>query len=920
MGMIHNAMSWFGGGDVGKNGHAEGSASAGAGTFGAKSEGGEGPLGNLTGGFGPMDWKGAGFGGSAQGTLSNKKSGDFIGGNLGLGIGAGYSQWDNDGKQGVSGASGGVAPVGFNMGGKNTQFGASTNAYSGVGGSAWKSEDGGGFSASAVPLGLGDTKVGLNTKYGSVDASAGNAYLNQYKATGDYSHKDGVYQATGELSNKMGASDVNVGLNTKYASANAGVGEISKGPALKGGVFYDSNTGKAGVNNVGFDAALEAKDIHSGYNIGNGAVTNQSSIGSLKFDDEYGFKGGTAGWDNKNKEVFAGVEEIRGGGFDVRDIKTKGNIGGLNYNAGLGSFSNDNRIEGADFKAGKDGASLGVKHAEGMGMSFNDFNANASVGSGNWKTDAGASFKSLGNTNSIDGASVGLDYKNWKDPSLNAHVDKLSYGGWGGEDLKAHINGPFGAKADAGVGSFSTTNFAAEGFDAKLSKDGLKASLDKGSYSDFDVKDAHYSASLGKYANVSAKADEVASDKFNLEGAKVSSSFNPFKGASADLKKGTYDEVYLKGVQADQNLGNGAVTTHLGLGEGSMNHVGLENAHVSANLTNGVNASFDNGQYSFLQGKDINAKVGLGNGAVGVGVGAKDAALGKVGIDKFAFDSNLRNTNLDVQGLNATGFSATDLKANANIGKLGLNAGADSLKTNDLHVDNASLHSQNFGTQGQAAVNGLNFDAVNAKGAHAGLGWGGQEFLGAGADVRGGAGVDSAKANWNLLGGTADASFKNANIGGQLNNAHVNLFGHDLAIPDMGAKLNASGGANVDLAHGAASANLGLGGSSVNFAGKSFTVPDWVQAGAGVNLSQGAANFNLGGKNGIGADMNIANGQFSVDAFGHHVDVAQGARDAANWVGNTASNAGHAIADTASNAYHSVTGAVGGAVDKVLSW
>jgi hypothetical protein len=930
MGMIHNAMSWFGGGgtDVGKNGgHAEGNAGVGAGMFDQKSSGRD-PLATLAGNAGPMDWSGAGIGGAAGGTLSNKKSGDFLGGNLGLGLGAGYSKWEEDEKHGLSGAAGGVAPVGLNMGGKNTQLSASTNVYSGVGGSVFSEGDTAGFKANAVPLGLGNTNVGLNTKYGSVNASAGNAYLNKYGAEGEAGRdKDGTYFAKGSVSQKMGASDVNVGVNTKYGNASAGVGEISKGPEISGGVFYDPKNQKGGVNNVGFDAALEAKDIHSSYNIGNGAVSNQTSIGGLKYDEEYGFKGGTAGWDNKNKQVFAGVDEVRGGGFDVTNVKTQGNVGGLKYGASLGEFSNDNRIEGANFTAGKDSAQLGVKHAEGMGMSFNNFDANASVGSGNWKTSANAGFKSLGNTNSIDGAQVGVDYKNWKDPSLNAKFDKLSYGGWGGEDLHASVNGPFGAKASAGVDGFTTTNFAAEDFNAKLSKDGLNASLGHGSYSDFDIKGAHYDASLGKYANVSAKADEIASDKFDVTGAKVSSSFNPFKGTSISADKASYDEVYLKGLAADQNLGNGAVTTHLGLGEGSMNHASATDIHASANLTNGVSAGLKNGQYSFLQGKDIDAKVGLGNGAVGVGVGAKDATVGSVGAKSLQFDTNLKSTNLDVQGLDATGFKAHDIHADANVGKLGLGVGAQTLATNDLHVDNASLHTDNFGTKGNAGVSGVNFDALNVKGGNVGLGWGGKEFLGAGGDVRTGAGVDKASAGWDLSKGTAGASFQNANVGGQLSNAHLNLFGNNIAIPDMGAKLNASGGANLDLAHGAANANLSLGGSSVNFAGHSLTVPDWVQAGAGVNLSQGAANVNLGGKNGVGADINLSKGEFGLDAFGYHADVAGGIRSAGSAIKSGAQAVGGAIADGASAVGHGIANgasAVGGAISDgwhaVTSW
>jgi hypothetical protein len=918
MGLVHNAMSWFGGSDVGKNGHAEGGASVGAGPFQTKSTAND-PLGGLVGGFGPMDWKGAGFGGSANGTLSNKKTGDYIGGNAGLGIGAGYSSWEQDEKKGYSGASGAVAPVGFNMGGKNTQFGASTNVYSGVGGSVFTEGDTAGFKASAVPLGLGNTSVGLNTKYGSANASAGNAYLNKYSAGAEAGVEDGRYFAKGEVSQKMGASDVNASVNSKYYSASAGVGEINKGPEIKGGGYYDSKTGSFGVNG-GFDAALEAKNIHTSSNIGNGAVTNNSSIDKLKFDDEYGIEGARAGWDNKTKQVTAGFENIKGGGFDIQGVHTKGNVGGLNYKGDLGSFNSQNTFEGGDFTAGKDGINASVKHMQGMGMEAKNFDANASVGSGNWKTDASAHFGALGNQNTLDGAHVGLDYKNWKDPSLSAGFEHLNYGGIYGDDLKAHVDGPFGSKMDAGVGHFNTANFDATGANAKLDKNGLDASLKTFDYSDFTVKDAHYSASLGKYANVSAKADEVASDKVNVQDAHLNAAWDPRKGISADVKKASYDEVYLKGVQADQNFGNGLYQSHLGLGEGSMNHGSLEKLHASANLTDGVNLGFQNGQYGFLQGKDIDAKVGLGNGAVGLGVGAKEASLGQVNVGSLDFGTTLKNAHLNVDNLNASGWKSKDIHADANVGSLGANVGAKQLDLLNLNVGNAHAESSNYYTKGNASVSNANLDAINVQGGHAGLGWNGKEFLGATGDYRAGAGVDSATANYDLMKGQAGAQFQNANVGGQLNNAHLNLFGHDFAVPNMGAKLNASGGANVDLAHGAANANLSLAGSNVNFGGHSLTLPQWAQAGAGVNLSQGAANVNLGGKDGVGADVNLSKGQFSVDAFGHHVDVAGGIKDGANWVANTASNAAHTVADGASSAYHSVTGAVGGAVDKVLSW
>lgn len=129
----------------------------------------------------------------------------------------------------------------------------------------------------------------------------------------------------------------------------------------------------------------------------------------------------------------------------------------------------------------------------------------------------------------------------------------------------------------------------------------------------------------------------------------------------------------------------------------------------------------------------------------------------------------------------------------------------------------------------------MKFDAVNIENGHAGLSWGGKEFLGASGSYVVGAGVDQAKLDYDVLSGRAGGSFKNANLGAQMKDAHLNLFGHDLALPDMGAKLNASGGANVDLAKGAANANLNLAGSGINIGGHNFQLGNWA---AGLGRSQ----------------------------------------------------------------------------------
>jgi hypothetical protein len=252
------------------------------------------------------------------------------------------------------------------------------------------------------------------------------------------------------------------------------------------------------------------------------------------------------------------------------------------------------------------------------------------------------------------------------------------------------------------------------------------------------------------------------------------------------------------------------------------------------------------------------------------------------------------------------------VNANANIGALGFGGSAKTMNLADLSVGSVSANTSNYGLTGNAGVKNANLDAVNIQGGHQGLSWNGKEQLGVSGDVRTGASLDDAHASWDATQGTAGASFKNASLGGQMSNASLNMFGYDIALPDAGAKLNASGGANVDLSRGAANANLGLGGSSVNVAGHTLTMPEWVQASMGIDLSEGAANVNLGGDNGIGANMNLAKGQFAVDAFGYELDVAEGVRD----VGGAISDGAGYVADGAS----AVGGAIGDAAEAVWDW
>ena len=167
-----------------------------------------------------------------------------------------------------------------------------------------------------------------------------------------------------------------------------------------------------------------------------------------------------------------------------------------------------------------------------------------------------------------------------------------------------------------------------------------------------------------------------------------------------------------------------------------------------------------------------------------------------------------------------------------------------------------------------------------------------------------------------------------------MNNASVNFLGNEIALPDMGAQLQASGAGNLDLFNGQADGNVSLAGSSVNFAGHELTLGDWAQASGSVDATRGAVSANVGGENGVGVDASIADANLDLNLFGHEIDVDEGIRDGVNWVASTAGDAWDAVEDgagwvasTAGDAWNAVEDAggwvadtAGGAVDAIASF
>ena len=139
-----------------------------------------------------------------------------------------------------------------------------------------------------------------------------------------------------------------------------------------------------------------------------------------------------------------------------------------------------------------------------------------------------------------------------------------------------------------------------------------------------------------------------------------------------------------------------------------------------------------------------------------------------------------------------------------------------------------------------------------------------------------------------LLNGVSSVPIVGNYLGNGLNSAMNGLLPNwrDTQLPrvDMAINPNVQAQGSVDPSQLAAQGSINLSGSTIDVLGAHGTVPDWVQASGGVNLSQGAANVNVGGQGGLGADMNLSQGNLDLNVFGHKIDVDQGLHNAWNWL------------------------------------
>lgn len=722
---------------------------------------------------------------------------------------------------------------------------------------------------------------------------------------------------------------------------NGGVGAIDHGMDFSGALGWDPTNRQAYARGSG-DVGVGAQDITAGWDVGDGMLGGNGSIESIR----YGYQG--------DGQMSVGADGLhasgngRGGGVRVNGFQSGSHLGPLSTHVGAGEISNDVIVNNGSLTLNGDGLDASVGDARFGGIRGTDVNANWGL----WGQSGSFNAGDISNDHQISGANVHVD-----GDGMNASLEHYRGGGIRGTNLSANQH-LLGTDSHLNVGELSMGDTTLDGayFNRDLTGLSGDAGFDKLEFGGFRINDVaggfenetlgvsgDYGGSFatsdaieGARANwdltnitdprVAAHADKIGMPGWNLSNAHVGlngpmgtsanasledlhqgfeardvdASFNLDEGLRARVGHAQWDTLAGKNLDVNADLGP-LYNASLHAGEGYFNRFSGDNINAGLDLTNGLTASGDNLQYGYLGFNDVNSDVSMFGGALNQHLSADVARGAGVDIGHLNYQNTGLNQSLSAQNLHAYGLDVQGLDYSYGVGDASLGLGADRLAALDLTVGDIQSNTSLMGLQGNTTVSNANLDVLNVQGGHMGLGWGGEELLGASGDFRGGASLESANANWDWLNGTANGSFQNARMGSQLSNASVNLFGNEMSLPDMGYALNASGGGDVDLRQGAANGNLSLAGSSVNFAGQEWALGDWAQASGGVNLSegtananlggeygvdagvnlrQGAANLNVGGENGLGADVNVTEGNLDLNVFGTKIDVDQGLRDA----------------------------------------
>lgn len=878
--------------------------------------------------------------------------GGYMGGHgLGGGLGAGWGQWTgsstNDAgmtrtSSGVSGSFGGMLREDHNYSAYGESLSTGAELYRGVGGNAYQFNEssftdqfgvthagaqGYGIDGSYTPIGMSNAHVEYGGRLGQGGVSMESATTGQLRGSLEGGRTDdGTYFGRAAWSpGRTEVKGVNAYADTALGQTDFGMGSFGTGPQYQANAYANPN-GSFGGGAQWAGGGWAVKDAHLNHDFGGGVAVN-SSVGEVNTANSWAFNGGwdnqarqlqgTGMWSTGNtvKDANLGVSLPGGGGYnahvgeyvDGNSINGRATLGadglhangdaqiggmelknssvgggweGTYYNQiGAQSISNRTLVQGANLSLDGNGLNASAEHVRAGGVRVNGVTGRQDLlGS---RTDY--SLGEFSNDVQVDGGRFGIDGS-----GLHAGAETVDFGGVRVKDFNSHSDFGRAGTLDTRLGSFTNGN-TISGASVDLTSNGLDLSAREIGALGMDINNAgfDYQGPGGAHANASLGSFHTGLNVKGLDG------HAGLDGIDLNADSASWDQYRVSDFNASYGV-PGLMEQSLALGGGHMNSFAGENLHAGLD-GNGLALSGDNLSYSYLGLEELHARQSYLDGALGTNVdlGRGSALSGRA--DHLDYNTDLMNTSLSVQGLNAHGLQLQDANIGANVGDLNAGVGLRDGGLLDLNVGSADINTHGFGTSGNANVQDAQLDLLRLNGASANLGWGDTTLLGAQADFLSQAGVDSANADWDLFGGTANANFENAHYGQQLSNASINVGGYDIAIPDMGFNANASGGGNVDLSRGAANGNLSLAGSSVNFAGYEMELGDWAQASAGVDLSQGAFNANLGGENGLGVNASLAEGNLDLNLFGTTIDVDQGIRDAAGWVGDTASSAWNAV-------------------------
>ena len=272
--------------------------------------------------------------------------------------------------------------------------------------------------------------------------------------------------------------------------------------------------------------------------------------------------------------------------------------------------------------------------------------------------------------------------------------------------------------------------------------------------------------------------------------------------------------------------------------------VDVEGASLSLN-EKGLKAQVDKVAGGGAEFNNVNAKLDSDLVSADVSVGSGEVFRGSAEDVSLSLDQN----GLAVGASNVTAGAARLTDVNASVGLLN-----DAAKVN-VSADEIDIFSGTVGKveaqtdiiTGQAQVSDAKASLFDAKNAAVGIDIGGTTALGVAGSADVGASLKDAKAGWDLSKGQASASVQDLNVGGGWSDASITIAGTTLDIPDFEVRANVSASGEIDLSQGAVAAQVSLEGSKLNLFGLDMEMGSWAQLGADINIAEGEFNLNLFG-------------------------------------------------------------------------